>query len=76
MATVLFEYRCWKSAASNDAELWHRTRQQVTVLRRLGLDEADEEVGPMYRVRFQDGFEGDVFEDELSPPPALEPEGA
>lgn len=76
MTLPLFEYRCWKSDASNDAELWHRTDQPVTVLRQLGPDEADEEVGPMYHVRFADGFEGDVFEDELIPPPMLELEGA
>ena len=66
MATVTFEYHCWESDESTDAELWHRTRQPVTVIRQLGPDEVDEEIGRMYHVRFQDGFEGDVFEDELA----------
>jgi hypothetical protein len=37
----------------------------VTVLRRLTLDEADPEVGPMFRVRFSDGTESAAFGDEL-----------
>jgi len=73
-AEVFFEYHCLESEASADAELWHQTHQQVTVLSR------DDDGGDysetlekriemaeiiMYRVRFADGFESDVFEDEL-----------
>ena len=49
-----------------DSELNDRTGQAVMILRPVTEDEADvEEVGPMYRVRFPDGFETDVFEDEI-----------
>lgn len=37
------------------------------VVRPLGSDEADEEVGPMFLVRFDDGHEAEAFEDELEP---------
>lgn len=41
--------------------------EYVTVLRPLTEEEADiEEVGPMYRIRTQDGTTLDAFEDELS----------
>jgi hypothetical protein len=58
----LFEYHCYEGEDSCDAELWHHTHQRVTVLRRL--KDADPEL-IMYRVVFQDGFEYDVFGDEL-----------
>jgi hypothetical protein len=42
------------------------TGQRVTIVRPLGPDEADPtDVGPMYRVRAEDGVEFDAFEDEL-----------
>ena len=59
-----FEYHCLESEDSADAELWHRTHQEVAVLHQLS-DVNEVEVGKMYRVRFADGFEGDVFADEL-----------
>jgi hypothetical protein len=87
--TAAFEYHCYESHASSDAELWYRSQQQVLV---LGLSETAEqellegylsrsEAGMplVYRVRFSDGHEGDVWEDELftspvgysrPPPPA------
>ncbi len=55
-----FEYHCYESDASADAVLWKRTHSRVTVLRAI-LDD-----NLLYRVRFADGFEGDVFADELS----------
>ena len=65
-----FEYHCWESESSGDAELWHHTHQQVTVLRKLRVpEECDAEVSPMYRVRFSDGLEYDVCDDELMPSP-------
>ena len=29
---LYFEYHCWESPESSDAELWHRSHQRVTVL--------------------------------------------
>jgi len=60
----LFEYHCYEGEDSADAELWHRTHQPVTILARLnkGSKYLEER---MYRVRFADGFEHDVFDDEL-----------
>lgn len=59
-----FEYHCYEGEDSSDAELWHHTHQQVIVLNKIAdIDEAD--IGRMYRVRFDDGFEHDVFDDEL-----------
>lgn len=38
----------------------------AVVVRPLTADESDlDETGPMYLVRFDDGYEGDTFEDEL-----------
>ena len=60
-----FTYRCWESEESQDAELWHHTGQQVTVIQELNdVDEFD--VGKMYRVEFSDRFQGDAFIDELT----------
>ena len=43
-----------------------RSGQVVEVLRPLTEDEADLfDVGPMFRIRFQDGTETDAFADEL-----------
>jgi hypothetical protein len=64
---MLFTYKCWESPKSIDAELWYHTDQECKLLYRLPSDKVDEiEVGKMFRVRFEDGFEYDVFEDELS----------
>jgi len=56
----LFEYHCWESENSVDIKLWRHTHQPVAVL--YQLDNPDQ---VMYRVRFGDGLEYDVFEDEL-----------
>ena len=49
-----------------DSELNSRSGAVVEVLRPLTEDEADlHETGPMFRIRFRDGFETDAFEDEL-----------
>lgn len=75
-STAWFEYHCYQGHDSADAALWYRSQQEVTV---LGLspdsetEVADLPVGerldvgmPMvWRVRFADGREGDVFDDEL-----------
>lgn len=50
-----------------DSELNVRTGQKVMVLRALTEQEADiEDVGKMFRIRFEDGFETDAFADELT----------
>ena len=49
-----------------DSDLCVRDGQKCAILRRLTKKEADMfEVGPMYKIRFLDGFETDAFEDEL-----------
>ena len=68
-----FEYHCYESPESADAPAWYRSHQLVTVLRR-GDDEnypapfierMQDGCPNIYRVRFADGLEWDVFEDEL-----------
>jgi hypothetical protein len=39
------------------------------IIRELTDDERDREVGPMFTVRFPDGFQVDAFHDELTPAP-------
>jgi hypothetical protein len=58
-----FEYHCYEGEDSGDAELWHHTHQQVEVISKAKYQ--DGEIGYMYKVRFDDGFENEVFEDEL-----------
>lgn len=48
-------------------ELNDRSGSSVLVLRALTEKEVDiNDVGPMYEVRFPDGYQCDAFEDELS----------
>ena len=50
-----------------DSELNCRTGSVVLVVRKLTEKEADIfDVGNTYRIRFDDGFETDAFEDELA----------
>ena len=74
-----FEYHCLESPDSSDAEIWYRSHQQVTVLKEEESDawegstfeERGEEGQPkLYQVRFDDGLEWSVFEDELMTTPA------
>lgn len=52
---------------TTDSELEKYDGTEVEVIRPLTEDEADIfDVGNMYKVRFADGYENDVFEDELS----------
>ena len=45
-----------------------RSGQQVAIMRPLREDGCDKnEVGAMFRVRFDDGVEADAFADELKP---------
>jgi hypothetical protein len=69
-----FEYHCWESDQSGDAEVWYHSHQQCTVLSFADCDPCffptivgRGEAGHclLYRVRFDDGLEWDVFEDEL-----------
>lgn len=48
-----------------DSILNERSGQHCTIIRRLTAEEADEEVGPMFEIEFDDGFRCDAFEDEL-----------
>jgi len=67
-----FEYHCFESMDSCDAELWLHSHQQVTVLSIVerGFGKTPKERGHngeprIYKIRFNDGFEYDAFEDEL-----------
>jgi hypothetical protein len=60
-----FEYHCYEGEDSTDAKLWHHTHQQVIILNKITEGVEELEVGKMYRVRFADGFEYDVLDDEL-----------
>ena len=69
--TFWFEYHCYESHESCDAELWYRSHQKVKV---IGVSEwsyddkewRQEDGNPrVYLVEWEDGFQYDVFEDEL-----------
>ena len=73
--TMWFEYHCLEDHQSSDAHLWYRSHQQIEV---IGIDECEPEFLKMteqeryedgcmlvYRVRFNDGFIGTAWEDEL-----------
>lgn len=69
-----FEYHCLESHQSSDAKAWYRSHQQVEVLGFAKCDPAAfttfnerGEAGHqlLYNVKFDDGLEYDVFEDEL-----------
>lgn len=52
---------------SVDTELQKYNGKKVSVIRSLTKEEYDvEDVDYMYKVKFPDGYEQDVFEDELS----------
>ena len=49
-----------------DSSLKSRDLEKATIIRPLTSNEADLfEVGNMYKIVFEDGFETDAFEDEL-----------
>ena len=62
-----FEYHCYEGEDSSDAELWHHTHQQVIVLNKNASNDVDVRT---YKVRFPEGLEYDVFDDELMKSPA------
>ncbi len=63
---ALFTYHCWESEQSTDVHLWKKSGQRVLVMRMLTKQENENDGIRMYRVRFLDRLEADVFEDELS----------
>ena len=72
--TRFFEYHCYEGHDSNDAELWYHSHQEVQVGQCCNPEYAEgttwkermeEGIPLVYSVKFQDGFQGDVFEDEL-----------
>lgn len=68
-----FEYHCFESDESCDADLWYRSHTRVTIIGPKNFDEAfgteaeRAEAGMplVYRIRFSDGYEKDAFEDEM-----------
>lgn len=74
--TAHFEYHCYESMDSQDSDLWLRSHSKVKI---LGMADWEEEIGKdmtvqerveegilkVYQVRFADGHEGEVLEDEL-----------
>jgi len=68
-----FEYHCKESHDSCDADLWYRSHQQVTILEltspdSLGMsreERVEEGMVFVYKVKFDDGFIKEAFEDEL-----------
>lgn len=74
-----FEYHCFESHDSSDAVAWYHSHQEATVLGEADhsawpgstWDERAEACTPIvYTVRFDDGVEYGVFEDELVTDPA------
>jgi hypothetical protein len=69
-----FEYHCWESPDSADAQAWYRSHQKVTVLSLQkndsdGMTRAQRIDAGMpftYTVQFADGLQWCAFEDELS----------
>ncbi len=61
---LFFEYHCYEADDSSDALLWYHSCQYCTVLELHGRDE-EELYGPNYRIRFDDGFEGEANGDEM-----------
>lgn len=67
--------KCIFDTRGGDTDLNGRSGETVTVIRALTEEEADlEDVGPMYKIEFADGFSTDAFEDELTPCKAQEGE--
>lgn len=65
MRTAIF-HRYVNDPTTLEVELHARSGQPCVILRPLGPDEADEEVGPMFRIRFEDGYEASAFAEELT----------
>lgn len=65
---MIYEHRNPHGTGERDLAAHHG--QTCTVVHELGDDARDPEVGPMWRVRFGDGYEADAFADELNPAPS------
>jgi hypothetical protein len=67
-----FEYHCYESDKSADAALWYHSHQRATILQQIEpgygktmkarLENGEPAV---YRIKFNDEFIADAFEDEL-----------
>lgn len=68
LETARMVYRHPHPRSTGETDLAAHTGQWCEVLTELGDDERDEEVGRMFHVRFDDGFESDVFLHELGTP--------
>jgi hypothetical protein len=72
-----FEYHCFESHTSCDAEIWYRSHQKVKVIKVVEWSYIDatkkerlEDGNPrVYLVEWKDGFQYDVFEDEIMESP-------
>jgi Ca2+-binding RTX toxin-like protein len=71
---VFFEYHCLQDEESQDAELWHHTRQWARVARVMRYPEVDHEADPVYELQFDDGFRAQAQRDEVTAEPVPEPE--
>ena len=66
-----FEYHCYESPESCDAEIWYRSHQKVKVLSvsEWSFDNLQDRINDgqprVYLVEWEDGFQYDVYEDEL-----------
>lgn len=66
-----FEYHCYESPESCDAEIWYRSHQKVKVLSvsEWSFDSLQDRINDgqprVYLVEWEDGFQYDVYEDEL-----------
>ena len=74
--TVWFEYHCWESDCSADAELWHHSHQRVKITRQIERgygktfeERADNGALATYDIVFEDGFKSVAVEDELCESP-------
>ena len=76
---VWFEYHCSESPESSDAPAWYHSHQQVEVLGLTDCEQVsytthgermDGGMVLVYQVRFDDGLEWSVFEDELLTDPS------
>jgi len=66
-----FEYHCYESPESCDGEIWYRSHQKVKVLSvsEWSFDSLQDRINDgqprVYLVEWEDGFQYDVYEDEL-----------
>jgi hypothetical protein len=68
MSEYWFEYHCHEGHDSSDAPAWYRSHERVTILR--VVEPANDDHSGVFRARWNDGFEWDVWGDELMDSPA------